>query len=105
MIDPGGASATGTDAIAHAQLQQNLASISPSTLYSQATTALLNPSATAVTVPGLEQLIQLSQQIPSQLSLDQSLLVAWPQIVILVAVTVGCFVAAYIAFLRQEVRA
>jgi len=105
VIDPGGAAATGTDAVGHAQLEQQLSSISPSTLYNQATTALLNPSATAVTVPGLAQLIQLSQQIPTQLSLDQSLLVAWPQIVILVALTIGCFAAAYIAFLRQEVRA
>jgi ABC-2 type transport system permease protein len=105
MIDPGGATAAGPGALGHAQLEQQLSSISPSTLYSQATTALLNPSATAVTVPGLQQLIQLSQQIPTQLSLDQSLLVAWPQIVILVALTVGCFVGAYVAFLRQEVRA
>ena len=34
-----------------------------------------------------------------------SAVVAWPQIVILVALTVGCFVGAYIGFLRQEVRA
>ena len=58
-----------------------------------------------MTVPGLAQLIQLSQQIPTQLSLDQSLLVAWPQIVILVALTIACFAGAYVAFLRQEVRA
>ncbi len=56
-------------------------------------------------MPGLAQLIQLSQQIPTQLSLDQSLLVAWPQIVILVAITIACFVLAYVGFLRQEVRA
>ena len=105
LIDPSGAAATGADAIGHTQLEQQLSSISPSTLYNQATTALLNPSATAVTVPGLAQLIQLSQQIPTQLSLDQSLLVAWPQIVVLVALTIGCFAAAYVAFLRQEVRA
>lgn len=106
FVDPAGAAAaSGVDALAHAQLEQQLSSISPSTLYSQATIALLNPSATSVTIPGLAQLIQLSQQIPTQLSLDQSLLVAWPQIVVLVALTVGCFVLAYIGFLRQEVRA
>ena len=43
--------------------------------------------------------------IPTQLSLQQSLLVAWPQIVLLVAITIALFVAAYVAFLRQEVRA
>jgi ABC-2 type transport system permease protein len=105
FLDPSGAAATGSDALAYAQLEQQLSAISPGTLYSQATIALLNPSATAVTVPGLAQLIQLSQQIPTQLSLDQSLLVAWPQIVVLVALTIGCFVLAYVGFLRQEVRA
>lgn len=47
----------------------------------------------------------LNQQIPTQLSLEQSVLVAWPQIVLLVAIIVALFVAAYVAFLRQEVRA
>ncbi|HET8776702.1 MAG TPA: ABC transporter permease [Candidatus Limnocylindria bacterium] len=105
LLDPSGATGAAAGQLAHAQLEQQLSSISPGTLYQQATTALLNPSATAVTVPGLAQLIQLSQQIPTQLSLDQSLLVAWPQMVILVALTVGCFVGAYVGFLRQEVRA
>jgi ABC-2 type transport system permease protein len=105
FLDPTGASGAAADALAHAQLEQQLSAISPSTLYGQATLALLNPSATSVTVPGLAQLIQLNQQIPTQLSLEQSLLVAWPQIVILVALTVACFVAGYLGFLRQEVRA
>jgi ABC-2 type transport system permease protein len=105
FLDPTGASGAAAEALAHAQLEQQLSAISPSTLYGQATLALLNPSATSVTVPGLAQLIQLNQQIPTQLSLEQSLLVAWPQIVILVALTVACFVAGYLGFLRQEVRA
>lgn len=104
FIDPG--VAAGAEAsLARAQLEQQLSAINPGTLYGQATAALLNPSVTSVTVPGMAQLIQLSQQIPTQLSLQQSLLVAWPQIVILIGATVVCFVAAYVAFLRQEVRA
>ena len=94
-----------TESLSRAQLEQQLSAIDPGTIYGQVTAALLNPSVTSVSIPGLAQLIQLSQQIPTQLSLDQSLLVAWPQVVILVAVTVVCFVIAYVAFLRQEVRA
>lgn len=60
---------------------------------------------TAVTVPGLAQALQLSQQIPSQLSLQQSLLIVWPQVVLLVAAMLVAFAVAYLAFLRQEVRA
>jgi ABC-2 type transport system permease protein len=104
-VSPSSAQPTAVETLERAQLEGQLASFSPSTLYTQATTALLTPGATAVSVPSEAQLIQLSQQIPTQLSLDQSILLAWPQIVGLVAVMVLCFAAAYVAFLRQEVRA
>jgi ABC-2 type transport system permease protein len=39
------------------------------------------------------------------LPLTQSLLVVWPQVVGLIAGTVTLFVASYVAFQRQEVRA
>ena len=45
------------------------------------------------------------EQLPSLLSLDQSILLVWPQIVALVAMTTAMFAAAYVLFLRQEVRA
>jgi ABC-2 type transport system permease protein len=32
-------------------------------------------------------------------------LLVWPQVVVLVAMTVACFALAYVAFMRQEVRA
>ena len=104
FLDPQGSQATGAAALAHAGLEQQLASISPSTIFREVTTALLNPGATAVSVPDLAQAIQLNQQLPTILSLQQSLL-SWPQLVLLVAITVALFVAAYIGFLRQEVRA
>ena len=103
VLDPGAGDAAA--ALERGQLEQQPNATHPSTRYGQVTLALLNPSVTSVTVPSLAQFIQLSQQIPTQLSLDQSLLVAWPQVVVLAAVTVACFVLAYVAFLRQEVRA
>jgi ABC-2 type transport system permease protein len=105
FLDPSGGAGALAEQVSHRQLEEQLAVINPGTLYGQVTTALLTPSATTVTLPGLAQLIQLSQQLPTQLSLEQSLLVAWPQIVILVALSVICFVGAYVSFLRQEVRA
>ena len=39
------------------------------------------------------------------LPLGQSLLIAWPQIVSLIASTIVLFVIGYIIFQRQEVRA
>jgi ABC-2 type transport system permease protein len=67
---------------------------------------LLNPQVTTVSTPatigGYEQ---AQQRIPSLLSLDQSFILVWPQVVGLVALTVACFALAYVLFMRQEVRA
>ena len=68
---------------------------------------LLNPrSHPPADLPGtLGQAQQAAQQIPTLLAFDQSLLLVMPQVVALVALTVVCFAAAYVAFMRQEVRA
>jgi len=104
-IAPATADATLDQTIAHAQALQLLSAISPNEIFQQATAVILNPGITALSVSGPGQLIQLSQQIPSILSLDQSLIIAWPYLVSLVALMVVSFAGAYVAFLRQEVRA
>lgn len=43
--------------------------------------------------------------VDAPLSLTQSLLVVWPQVVGLVALTLLCFAASYLGFMRQEIRA
>ena len=48
---------------------------------------------------------QLAAAADTLLSFDQSLLLVWPHIVILFALTIGCFALAYARFMRQEVRA
>jgi ABC-2 type transport system permease protein len=78
----------------------------PTTLYNEASTVLLNPTATyAATPPTVDQNLQVLQQAPTLLSLDQSFLIIWPHIVVLVALTTACFAIAYVRFMRQEVRA
>ncbi|MGH2811461.1 MAG: ABC transporter permease, partial [Actinomycetota bacterium] len=69
------------------------------------TTALLIPERRTFDI--LSSLVLQSEEraLPSPLSLDQSLLVVWPQVTGLLAATVICFAAAYILFMRQEVRA
>ncbi|TME79324.1 MAG: ABC transporter permease [Chloroflexi bacterium] len=86
-------------------LTQRLQELSPITLYQEATQALLNPAVRTVGVLLPSQQDQLSSAAPSFLSLDQSLLVVWPQAVALIALTVVCFAVAYVLFMRQEVRA
>ena len=86
-------------------MQQNLAALSPGRLFTEATQALLDPSVRTLDVIGRVQVGTDNRALPSLLSLDQSLLVAWPQFVTLIALTAGMFALAYVSFMRQEVRA
>ena len=88
------------------QLHEFVLRLLPTTLYTEASSVLLNPSLTQTSVPAtLGQLSQAQQQVPTLLSLDQSLLLVWPQFVALVALSVICFAIAYVRFMREEVRA
>jgi ABC-2 type transport system permease protein len=88
------------------QLQELITKFLPTTLYNDISTALLSPSTALVGLPGtIGQVQQAQQQIPALLTLDQSMLLVWPQVVAIVTLAVFCFAAAYVAFMRQEVRA
>ena len=105
IVAPSGTGST-QDQLSALATQQNLLRIFPSTLYREASLVLLNPTVSTVTTPAtLDQYTQYQQQIGSLLSLDQSLLLVWPHVVVLFALTVGCFALAYARFMRQEVRA
>jgi ABC-2 type transport system permease protein len=86
--------------------QQTISRLLPDTLYREASLVLLNPQVTDVSTPATVGAYQQAQErIPSLLSLDQSFILVWPQVVALVALTVACFAIAYVRFMRQEVRA
>jgi ABC-2 type transport system permease protein len=104
IVAPGGGGPQAQlDALA---TQQFLLRLLPSTLYREASIVLLNPSVTAVTTPAtIDEYEQYQQQMGTLLSLDQSLLLVWPHVVVLFALTIGCFALAYARFMRQEVRA
>jgi len=82
---------------------QMLARLSPSTLFGESVLALLHPSTRSLGPVYLSQLQGAVMGAP--LPLSQSVLVAWPQIVGLIAASILLFVASYVAFQRQEVRA
>ena len=82
---------------------QMLSRLSPSTLFGEIVLAILHPSTRALGPVYLSQLRGAVMGAP--LPLSQSLLVAWPQIVGLIAACILLFVGGYIAFQRQEVRA
>lgn len=86
--------------------QESLFRLLPDTLYREASLTLLNPQVTSVSTPAtIGSYEQAQQRIASLLSLDQSFILVWPQVVGLVAMMVACFAVAYVLFMRQEVRA
>ena len=76
--------------------------ISPAYLYSEAVSAVMDPSVRAM---GLVTQSQLSGAVVGPLDLDQSLLLVWQNLTGLIALTMLSFVASYVCFMRQEVRA
>jgi ABC-2 type transport system permease protein len=86
------------------QWAEALRRLSPNDLFNGAAIALLAPDTRQVS-----QIIDLSQWqgavLGSPLPLTESLAIAWPQAVALIAGVIVLFVAGYIVFQRQEVRA
>jgi ABC-2 type transport system permease protein len=100
------ANATTDEILGSIHLQEMIQRLLPSTIYNEVSLVLLRPDVTELGTPAtIDQIQQAQQRIPSLLSLDQSLLLIWPHVVLLVALTVVCFAGAYVAFMRQEVRA
>ena len=83
------------------ELQTNLNRLSPYYLYSEAVSTITNPSVRSTNII-LPQ--QLSGAITGYLSLGQSLLLVWPHMIGLLALTAVTFAGAYISFMRKEVR-
>lgn len=75
--------------------------VSPLILFQECTTAILNPS---VRFFGITTALKNLEVIPSPLSIGQSLLVVWPQLVSLIALILICFAISYVVFMRQEIR-
>jgi ABC-2 type transport system permease protein len=96
------ADATPEDVLANARLELTVRRLSPDQLYKEATGVLLNPARQSTGILVLEQ---NDLALPTTLPLDQSLILAWWQLISLVAGTVVLFAAAYVTFMRQEVRA
>lgn len=84
------------------QLRQNLARLSPNTLFQEATVAILMPQ---VRTLGPILVRDLVGMLPNPLPLNESLVLIWPQVTGLLAFTAICFAIAYVRFMTQEIRA
>ena len=91
------------------ETQQAFARLSPGVLFNEVVAVVLDPSVRSTQqsmLAGMGLALIERGAIPgAPISLLQSVLVVWPQIVGLVAGTILLFVAGYVVFQRQEVRA
>jgi ABC-2 type transport system permease protein len=84
------------------QWEQGLSRISPNHLFGEVVLALLSPTTRSLGPVFIEQ---LQGAVNAPLPFFESLAIAWPQAVALIAGTIVLFVAGYVVFQRQEVRA
>lgn len=85
------------------QLNTALCRLSPYYLFSEIISIVMNPNVHSTSIVSILE----SQEgaLSSYLTFGQSLLQIWPHIVAMLALTVVAFAAAYIAFMRKEIRA
>jgi ABC-2 type transport system permease protein len=103
---PTGAAMNAEAVLKNDQVRSVVARISPITLYSEATSTVLDPlrktTRSLVLMGPMEQLSISRFQNP--LPLEQSTLIVMPHLVSLLAITLLCFGICYLFFMRQEVR-
>ena len=92
--------------VKNARIKERCSLFSPMVLYSQAASIIVNPmektTSSFIVMGPLERLSASRFQNP--LSLGQSIVVIYPHLVALVAVTLLCFLISYLVFMLQEIR-
>lgn len=101
QLAPIRADSTASDLLRNQNIRDFVLRFSPVALFEEATLPILVP-----TYRGLSLLALLTRtDVPkSPLSIGQSILVGWPQLVGLLALTSVCFAVAYLVFMRREIR-
>jgi len=86
-----------------AEAEHFLARLSPSTLFAETVVAILDPTTRSLGPIYLSQL--QGAVLGAPLPIGESVLIAWPQTVGMIASAIVLFVIGYVIFQRQEVRA
>jgi len=106
-VAPVSESASGVDVNMemNAKIQRTISLFSPMTLYSEATSPMLNPMRKATKLVFVGPIEQLSMsRFQNPLPLMQSIFIVIPHLISIVAITVLCFGVCYLVFMRQEIR-
>lgn len=83
------------------KLKFYLVQIMPNELFDEITSAILVPSVRSLGPLTMEQ---VQGAIPGSLPLGQSVLLVWPQVTGLLALTLLCFLFSYLIFMKREIR-
>jgi len=83
------------------QIRELVLRFSPMALFEEATSALLVPSYRGL---GVVEMLTRAHVPTNPLSIGQSMLIVWPQLVGLIGLTAICFAISYVVFMRREIR-
>lgn len=90
----------------NAKIKERISLFSPMVLYSDASTIIINPmrktTQSIILMGPMEQLS--ASRFRNPLPFTQSLIVVYPHVTALIAITLICFAISYIVFMLQEIR-
>ena len=90
----------------HSRVKEGISLCSPMILYSSATGTIIDPmrktTRSMILMGAMEEI--LSARFQNPLPLGQSIIVVFPHIIALIAITLICFAISYSVFMLQEVR-
>lgn len=102
-VAPLGPGATVEAALRNGEVQRMIMRISPSQLFGEATGIILHPNVPTLGALTFIEVLTMRMHL-NPLPLAQSLLIVWPHLTSLVALTVVSFAISYLVFLKQEIR-
>ena len=92
--------------IKNIRIKEIISLTSPMVLYTEATATIIDPmrktTRSMVLISPMEEI--LSSRFQNPLSLGQSILIVFPHVTTLVAITLICFAISYLVFMVQEIR-
>lgn len=107
VVPMGKQSETDVDRVVrNARVKEMVSLSSPMVLYTQATSTIIDPTRNtnrSVILMGTMERISLSR-FQNPLPLGQSLIVVFPHMTALIALTLICFACSYVVFMLQEIR-
>lgn len=92
---------SGNLSVAGERLKLGVLRFAPNQLFNDASTSILMPTVRSL---GPLTMQQVEGAIPSQIPVGQSIMLVWPQLTGLIALTILCFVFSYFLFMRRDIR-